>query len=187
MHRIETSCHRIHETAEARARASRRGLGRAFRLALAALLLSAGGLPLTLPIAAQADEMAEDVDPEVELRETWQRKYRNLLRDAARLRRNVAASEADYKRAQRRNYPRGDAREQIVRNGNESRRDLVRVEAAIEKLQGDARAAGVRPGWLYDVEQEDFGPAPAAAATESEESDRDREGRNPIYFDDDEE
>lgn len=183
MHRMDTRGNRV-ETSQG---ALLHGLRPILRgLSAVLLMVSLGGLPLTLPSQARADEMAEDVDPEVELRETWQRKYRNLLRDEARLRRNVAASDADYKRAQRRNYPRGEAREQIVRNGNESRRDLVRVEAAIQQLQGDARAAGVRPGWLYDVEQEDFGPAPAAAATESdEEADRDREGRNPIYFDDD--
>lgn len=146
------------------------------------------GVALCAPLGVALDATmatAAGSEEEQSLKEEWQRNYRGLLQERARLQRNAAAARADYKRAQRRNYPRGGAREQILRNAKEAEKGIVQVETVIEAFKVDARGAGVLPGWLYEIEEEEAeGLAPAAPAEEAARDDRDREGRNPIYFED---
>lgn len=115
-------------------------------------------------------------------RDEWQERYRWLLRDQARLKQNVANLEHDYIASQRRNYPRGENRERLVREAEAQRKLLAEIETELEGIYAEARAAGIPPGWLSEVEDEDL-TVPAAPAT-SDSSEVDREGRNPLYFDD---
>lgn len=143
-------------------------------------------VPATLIGASSLASAAEPGDAEGQLKEEWQLKYRNLLHDLARTKRNAAAGRKAYMKANRRNYPRGEARERILSDTEEAERMIGVLEARVEDLKVDARQAGVRPGWLFDVEQEDFSrPLPAAKATDDEADPRDREGRNPRFFEDD--
>jgi hypothetical protein len=116
-------------------------------------------------------------------RDTWQERYRWLLRDQARIKQNVANLERDYIMSQRRNYPRGANRERLVVEADAQKRELAKVEAEIAGIYAEARAAGIPPGWLSEVEDEDL-TVPAAKADE-DEPEVDREGRNPLYFEDD--
>ena len=96
--------------------------------------------------------------------------------------RNAATARAEYKRAQRRNYPRGEARAQYLINEAEALDELAQVEASIEKLRAEGRAAGALPGWVYEVDEEPIG-RPQPAARDEREDPQDREGRNPLYLD----
>ncbi len=116
-------------------------------------------------------------------RDEWQERYRWLLRDQARLKQNVANLERDYIMSQRRNYPRGANRERLIVEADVQRKELKGIETEIAGIYGEARVAGIPPGWLAEVEDEDL-TVPAAAAVD-DEPEVDRAGRNPLYFDDD--
>ncbi len=156
------------------------------RIAALAMALSLV-TPAALLFQSTTATAAEPDDPEGMLKEEWQRKYRNLLRDLARTQRNAEAGRKAYMKANRRNYPRGEARERILRDTEEAERMIGVLEGQVDQFQIDAREAGVRPGWLFDVEQEDFSkPMPAAkASNEDDDEVQDREGRNPRFFEDD--
>ncbi len=159
-----------------------RRIRRATASSLASVAIALGGL-LALELA-QAPTAAAETEVELRsLRDTWQNKYRGLLRERAQLRADVEAMNKAYALAQRRNYPRGGARAELKASAVRAEEQLVEVERDIEAIYGDARAAGVPPGWLAEVEDEPIEldvPAAAEDATPPE----DREGRNPLYFDD---
>jgi hypothetical protein len=124
----------------------------------------------------------------VMLSDIWQARYRGLLHDRVRLNSNIEKSIKNYAQAQRRNYPRGGAREQFRIDAEDARNELAATEEAIEQILVDARRAGVRPGWLYEVEDEPIEASRSAAPASTEvnsKDDEDRAGRNPIYFQDD--
>lgn len=152
----------------------------AMKIAMASLLIGV----FAMPGAAFANDGLSDEDvPTVELKDQVQGEYRNLLRNAARLRRNAEAARRDYKLSTRRNYPRGEVRKQFLVDAEAAEKELVQVEAEIEKLKTEARGEGAMPGWFYEVEEENFdAPTPASPA---EEDAGDRGGRNPLYLDDD--
>jgi hypothetical protein len=153
-------------------------------LAAGATLAFAVGLPSALPVPAEA----EPVDALEAMKDEWQDEYRRLLQDADRLRRNASNARENYARAQRRNYPRGGARAEMLVEADQAERDLVEVEAQIEQLRLDGRRAGALPGWFYEVEDEPRGnPQPASPGETTEASPEDREGRNPLYLDQDQE
>lgn len=133
-----------------------------------------------MPASAQTEEelMAK--------REEWQEKYRQLLRDRMRYTDNIAKSEHNYAQAQRRNYPRGGARQQFVLDAEEARKSLEQTEAAIEKLFVDARRASIPPGWLFEVDDETISYEQPAALDGSDADEALRQGRNPLYDSDDE-
>ena len=115
----------------------------------------------------------------------WQDRYRTLLQNRVILKDNIAKLRNDYAQAQRRNYPRGGARDAFLQKAEEQEDKLAEVERELDSIQRDARAAGVPPGWLAEVEDESFEiPQPAAPSNDGDEVDR--EGRNPIYFEEDE-
>ena len=143
-------------------------VARAFALAL---------LMLAIPFAATA----MDEEELAAKRDHWQSRYRQLLSNRAILTDNIDRLTHDYAQAQRRNYPRGGAREALLLKAQEAEQDLESVERDIESIFVEARRADVPPGWLYEVEEEPIERSqPAAADT----SDVDREGRNPLYLDD---
>ena len=115
-------------------------------------------------------------------RDEWQERYRWLLRDQARLKQNVANLEHDYISSQRRNYPRGANRERLVKEAEAQKKELAGIEAEIAGIYTEARVAGIPPGWLSEVEDEDL-TVPAAPA-EGNVTEEDREGRNPLYLKD---
>ncbi|MEE8163955.1 MAG: hypothetical protein V3T64_00150 [Myxococcota bacterium] len=149
-------------------------------LAACVTLAFAVSLPIALPRPAEG----KPVDATQAMKDKWQADYRRLLQDADRLRRNARNARENYVHAQRRNYPRGGARQQMLIEAEEAERGLVEVEARIEQLRLDARRAGALPGWFYEVDDEPRGMAqPASPAETTGPSPDDRAGRNPLYLD----
>ena len=128
--------------------------------ALAVLALSLTGLFL---MSGDANAQFATEEETQAARDKWQERYRWLLRDQARLKQNVANLEHDYIMSQRRNYPRGPNRERLVVEKQAQQRELAQVEAEISVIYTEARAAGIPPGWLAEVEDEDL-TLPAAPA-----------------------
>ena len=100
-----------------------------------ALALAVISLPLLPPDAVGADGEQSLAEQKAE----WQGRYRGLLQNAARLRSNAQLSRENYARAQRRNYPRGGARQQFILDAEKAERELVEVKAQIEQIAIDAR------------------------------------------------
>jgi hypothetical protein len=160
------------------------------RTLIAALFLTLGlALAATLPVATPSHAQSAGADDEEALKEEWQGRYRQQLQDAARLRRNASAARRNYTQAQKRNYPRGGAREVFLDDEREAQADLVRVEQQIEDTIREGRLAGALPGWFAEVDDEPIMASEPAtpAGMGTADSREDREGRNPLYFDSDEE
>jgi hypothetical protein len=143
---------------------------------------------IDLPIFSAATAQAAPSSPPTaeEQKKEWQDRYRDLLRNAARLERNALASRENYARAQRRNYPRGGARQQFIVDAELAEKQLVAFKAEIEGILDEARHAAIPPNWIHEVDEENFSYAPPASTT-TEAGDEvadedDREGRNPLYL-----
>jgi len=156
-------------------------------LATLAITLSSG-VPATLssfviPLSAAHAQIAGEEELQ-DQKEYWQERYRRLRQDAARLERNAERARKAYAMAQRRNYPRGGARQRLIQQIEDAETELESVRKEIEELPTEARRAGAMPGWLYEVEDEEVViPEPAAAdAVDAEEAEA-RAGRNPLYLD----
>lgn len=120
------------------------------------------------------------------MRDFWQGKYRTLLRNRATLNSNLAQLKHDYGQAQRRNYPRGGARQALLEQARQAEQELAKVEGQIETIFTDARMQDVPPGWLYEVEDEKIEAfQPAAPGTAGDDGARADDGRNPLYSKDD--
>ena len=148
------------------------------RLALTLLLTACFSLAGGLALAETEEEtMAKRLE--------WQDRYRVLLQNQAILKDNVAKLRHAYAQAQRRNYPRGGARERFLTQADEQQKQLDQVERELETIFAEARQAEIPPGWLYEVDDEelDLSGAPAAADLDdgAEADDEDLEGRNPLY------
>ena len=113
----------------------------------------------------------------------WQDRYRVLLKNQAILEDNIAKLRHNYAQAQRRNYPRGGAREAFREQADAQAVELDGVKQELESIFSEARAADVPPGWLFEVEEESFDPGSLPASPESEPT-LDLDGRNPLYLDD---
>jgi len=152
-----------------------------------AIALCVIGLPILTPSAAEAQTGAQPTLEEQKAE--WQNRYRSLLQNQARLHHNAQMARENYARAQRRNYPRGGARQQFLIDADDAEKELVTVKEEIAQIHVDARHASIPQNWLYDVEEEPItmGP-PAASATNNGSADadaeEDRAGRNPLYFED---
>ena len=144
-----------------------------------AVALLAFGLPLLICDVALAQDESELAQQKTE----WQDRYRTLLRNQALLRSNIAISQENYARAQRRNYPRGGARQQFLIDADNAEKELVVVKEEIAQISVDARHAGIPPNWLYEVEDEPLTAAPPASVSDEKNDEEDRAGRNPLYFD----
>ena len=148
------------------------------------MAIASQGIGLSI-FSATAAQAAPSSPPTLEeQKQEWQDRYRKLLREAARLQQNAMIGRENYSRAQRRNYPRGGAREQFLTDAEAAEKELVKVKAEIEGIFDEARHAAVPANWLYQVDDENVSYTPPASATEDTE---DRAGRNPLYFKDEEE
>ena len=62
------------------------------------------------------------------------------------------------------------------------------VKEELAQLQVDARHDSIPKNWLYEVEEEPITSGPPASASQNAAADDDdqddREGRNPLYFED---
>ena len=151
-----------------------------------AIALCVIGLPILASITAQAQAGAE---PTLEEQKAdWQGRYRSLLQNEARLHHNAQMARENYARAQRRNYPRGGARQQFLVDADDAEKELVTVKEELAQLQVDARHDSIPKNWLYEVEEEPITSGPPASASQNAAADDDdqddREGRNPLYFED---
>ena len=148
---------------------------RLLQLAMALLVASAA---VSLPAAAETEEET------LAKREYWQDKYRVLLRNQAILKDNVTKLEHDYAQAQRRNYPRGGARNELILKATLQRQQLAQTEKEIASIFTEARTSDVPPGWLYEIEDEPIDTSRPASPDTADEDDR--TGRNPRFLDQDE-
>jgi hypothetical protein len=115
----------------------------------------------------------------------WQEKYRTLRYDKVRLETDIETLTNAYALAQRRNFPRGGARDKLVVQAAEAKKQLAETEEALASIHDEARRAGIPPGWLYEVETEPVESSQPASPGAGEDAE-DRAGRNPLYFDDQE-
>ncbi|MBJ18073.1 MAG: hypothetical protein GY910_09310 [bacterium] len=152
----------------------------AIATALTIVVATATVLVWMTPQIASA-QTAEEIRAQ---RDNWQRKYRALLSDRVRLKENIAKSRKNYSQAQRRNYPRGGARQKFLVDAENAEKALAATEEAIAEIFTDARREGVPPGWLYEVEDEPIEATRPAASDSNAVDPEDRAGRNPIYFED---
>ena len=144
---------------------------RLLQIAMALLFTTAA---TSLPAAAETEEET------LAKREYWQTKYRVLLRNQAILKENVTKLEHDYAQAQRRNYPRGGARNELLLKATSQRQQLAQTAQEIASIFTEARTSNVPPGWLYEVEDEPIDTRrPASPDTAGED---DRAGRNPRFL-----
>lgn len=143
-------------------------------LAIACFAIS---LPLLTPGDAQADAEQALLDQKAH----WQGRYRTLLRNAARLEETAKNSRENYARAQRRNYPRGGARQRFILDAENAETELVKLKEEIAQIFVDARRDAIPTNWLWEVDDEPIDLAPPASASEEDDED-DRAGRNPLYF-----
>lgn len=147
-----------------------------------------GGIELTRATAAQAQVQSDD--DLAEQKAYWQNRYRDLLRKAALLRRQIEVEKELYADANRRNYRRGPVRHMHRDKALQAERDLVRVEEEIAGFSDEARRGGALPSWLYEVEDEPI-EVPEYHSTPDEpvvnEDDDDKAGRNPLYLEEDDE
>ncbi|MEM9176936.1 MAG: hypothetical protein AAGC67_17080 [Myxococcota bacterium] len=150
------------------------------RRAVALVLALLVGLGASLALAETEEELQAK-------RLQWQDRYRVALTNRVILQGNVDMLLNSYAQAQRRNYPRGGAREKFLTQANEQKALLAEVEEEIASIYDEARAAGVPPGWLAEVESEDLSVPASPSSDDADEADAaDREGRNPRFFEDDE-
>ncbi|HKK50241.1 MAG TPA: hypothetical protein VKA74_01575 [Myxococcota bacterium] len=167
-----------------RCRSRARRLVTRLGLALALGLIAATFTSLSAVPTARA-QLATEEELQAQ-KQYWQERYRMLLRNAALLERNARRSREDYAQAQRRNYPRGGARQRLLAQAAEAEAELRTVREEIEALRVEARREGALPGWLYEVEDEEIVvPEPAAPDGSDSSSDERDAGRNPLYLDDD--
>lgn len=146
---------------------------------LASILVSAlaFGTIAVASAAAQGDSLEQQKD-------AWQNEYRSKLRKAAHLEYTIEVSRENYARAQRRNYPRGGARQQFLIEADKAEKELADLRDEIDGFLTDARRNAIPPHWRFAVEDENVTFSPAATASEDDAGD-DREGRNPLYLKDD--
>jgi len=142
-------------------------------------------------IASLGVALVAGADTEEELRakrDHWQQKYRALRYNKASHIENAARMKYAHEQSQLSNYPRGGERERLLDEWRSYLRKAEEVQEDIDSIWDEARAAGVPPGWLYEVEDEpivlkneEAGPAPASPGEDEDD------GRNPLYrdFDDD--
>jgi hypothetical protein len=172
------------------------------RATLSVLGLAIAIASIGLSLAAPNDAGAESDQELMDRKTVWQDNYRLLLRNAALLDQDAKVSRENYARAQRRNYPRGGARQLYIVNAEIAEKKLVEMNKEIEQVADNARRDAIPPHWIYEVDDEPIVLSPPASATgdgnESDEDDvpdwdkespdddvdDDREGRNPLYLDD---
>ena len=154
-----------------------------------AVLVSLIGFPILTPSSAEAQAGAQPTLEEQKAE--WQDRYRSLLQNQARLHHNAQMARENYARAQRRNYPRGGARQQFLIDADDAEKELVTVKEEIAQLHTSARHDSIPQNWFYEVEEEPIGygsDSPAASSSGNSDDNTDDEdddgGRNPLYLKD---
>jgi len=117
-----------------------RRITRAARSWIAAAVLLGLGVGIGAPAAAQ-----EDPD-----RDQWVGRYERLKADVEDLRVRVDTLAEDYKKAKRRNYPRGQELEKLRVALDEAKVDLAAREEEWANFEDEARRAGAPPGWFRE-------------------------------------
>lgn len=163
----------------------RRRSNRWIQNAASALLGLALAPALAIPFFSDV-AVAETEEEALVKKAEWQDRYRVLRTNAFRMRENAKKLRRAYGLAQHANYPRGGAREDFRLQVEKAERDADDFTAQIEEFQEDARRNEIPPGWLAEVEDEPIDPG-LPAARDDADSEEDREGRNPIYFEDEDE
>lgn len=99
----------------------------------------------TVPAVEPSDEGAGD-----DLEAYWSQRLSRARQRIELARERLAAAEAEYARARRDDYPRGDAFEAIEQRKAAAEREQRAAEDALPRLVEQARRAGVAPGVLRD-------------------------------------
>jgi hypothetical protein len=142
-------------------------------------------LVIALAVSLTAGFAAAETEEEILAKRTqWQERYRVALTNREILKANIAELRHNYAQAQRRNYPRGGARQAFLTQADEQEALLADTEQEIVSIREEARAAGIPPGWLAEVEDEPIAVS-SQPASPADGEDVDRDGRNPLYIDDD--
>lgn len=160
------------------------------------ILTKSLGLAIALYVTAlplvgshSADANADD-GATLEQKIEWQDRYRSLLVGAARLKQAATTSRENYARAQRRNYPRGGARQQFIIDAEDAENELVDMNGQIEAILDEARRNAIPTVWFYEVDDEPIRLPPPVRLSRTNESadpnadqdeDDDGGGRNPLY------
>ncbi len=130
-------------------------MGRSLRCLLAVALF--------LPAALGAADPLPDPDAGAAEWELWQQSLREARGAVAEARSRQQAAEIAYTRMRHHNRGRGAAKEAILVEREEARRELAEAGQRLEELAEQARRAGVPPGWLEPDEDEAM-EEPAARA-----------------------
>lgn len=128
-------------------------------------------------------------DAELAKKAEWQDRYRTLRNNAARMRDNATKLRRAYGLSQHSNYPRGGARLEFKQQVLDTERKADDYEAQVADFADEARKNQIPPGWIYEVDDEpvDLGTPAAADDDESTHAIKSPDGRNPLYFDGDDE
>lgn len=92
---------------------------------------------------------------EEQLRLAWQQRYRDARKRVTEARKRVAESVNQYRLMRHRQHARGKAKAQIEDELLAARSELEAAEEELAALPELARRAGVLPGWLRELEDED--------------------------------
>jgi chromosome segregation ATPase len=124
------------------------------RIGLALLV----ALPLAAAFAAAGDPAKPNEGAGVsseEVAAAWEARLSEAQARLTTARERVATSERALTRARHRNYPRGEALDELVASAEEARKELAAAEEEFPELLEQARAAGVEPGVLRRFEVDD--------------------------------
>ncbi len=143
------------------------------------LALDGIGLSLFTPNTANA----QSADEALEQKREWQERYRIMLKNQVILADNAQKLRKNHAQANRRNYPRGGAREKFILDAIKAEADLAELKEATAALLDQARRADLPRNWFYEVDDEELQvPSPAAQGPDGNEQNDSREGRNPLYL-----
>jgi len=146
--------------------------------------LSAALDGIGLSVFAPNMALAQTGDPALEQKNEWQERYRIMLTNQAILADNAEKLRKNYAQAQRRNYPRGGARDKFLLDAAQAEADLAELKTATAELLASARRKDLPRSWFYEIDDEEIQlPTPAAKAQGDGEQDTSRDGRNPLYLD----
>jgi hypothetical protein len=157
-------------------------------------------------VFAPSSAIAKEQDLDT-LKARWQKRYRDLRDEEARLVETVKLATKEYADSNRRNYRRSGVRHFHRTNANQAKAELAETRTKIAAMFDQVVAAGGSANWLYEVDDEPrnqpvqglgvyedngrfggkgaYGSAPEdqdeQAADAEARDDTDTGGRNPLY------
>jgi chromosome segregation ATPase len=130
-----------------------------------ALLTSAGVANLGNADELESEPASEDAQPredeETEDREEWREQLLTANQEIAIAQKRIAAAHQAYKTMRHRRRPRGEGKQAIMDEIENSREGLATAQQELEELERAARRAGAPRSWLK------FDPAEINAATQA--------------------